>query len=378
MSNEIETIDIDEEVLDYELELELDVAMDQRHEDALLDEVGDNYGEEHENELVRKMSIASVSPIAPQATVSPTEPASTYPNDLWSKSISTLVNVLQSSATELANNAVEPQSIFKNNIDFNNAQPVTEAILPVQLEQDSLDGEQKAVTEPEKLEPRSVEPKDDVVSTSPGPQGIMKVSNKIPILAPTPAASSSSSSSKQKVKAKRNRNKMRRFEHRVARTNGHGPVRQVHRIPSLMSIKTQFPFPRTRFPLSIPEKAPAPVTRKKVPFIIKAQANGDSVSRTVTVNPEFEGFASPFSRSYFNSVMLKPRRSTTPRVTICSSVRTALEQTAPLPMVVDTGEMTDDDRKYLVAIEEQKKRRERVLREKERKRGLEGYQFTDH
>ncbi|KAG4071097.1 hypothetical protein HA402_013411 [Bradysia odoriphaga] len=365
MSNEIKTFDLDEEVLDYEL----DVTMDQRHEDALLE---DNCGEEHENELVRKMSFASVSPIEPQATVSPTEPiTSIYPNDFWNKSISTFVNVLQSSAPESADKAVEPQSIFNRNIDFNNtSQPVTEAIVPVQLERDSLDVERKIVTEPEKLEPRSIKPKNGVGSTTPNPEGILKISNKIPILAPTSTASSSASSSKKKFNAKKPRNKMRRFEPNQT-------VRSGHRIPSLMSIKTQLPFPRTRFPPLIPEIASALVTRKKVPFIIKAQASGNSVSRTVTVNPEFEGFSSPVSRSYFNSVVLKPRRSTTSRVTICKSVRKATGATAPLSMIVDTGEVTNDDRKYLMAIEEQKKRRERVLREKERKRGFEAWQFTD-
>ncbi|KAG4075667.1 hypothetical protein HA402_003492 [Bradysia odoriphaga] len=381
MSNEIETIDLDEE-LDYEL----DMDMDQRHEDALLNE-DECDEEEHEDELVTKMSMTSVSSVQPVAIVTPTEPLPTpcysNVNDLWGKSISTFTNVLQSNATESTHKAVDPQENSKEPIDLNHiGQPVIEVLPTVQPQQVVLDDKRKDVAEPEKLETTL-----DNRSTSPDPEGLSQSEA---------ASSSSSTSSSKKFDSKRNKNKnkTRRFVSKGALHNG--VVRSKNRIPSLMSIKTQpmqSAFPRTRFPLLIPEHFPTPAIRKKVPFIIKAQASGNSTSRTVTVNPEFEGFPSAttlytnrngstklsttVSSSYFNNVVINKRRSTTSLETISKIDKKTTDPAMEVPMSIDMGEMSDDDKNYLMAIEEQKKKREEVLRQKEWKRDMEGWQFLD-
>ncbi|XP_037025807.1 uncharacterized protein LOC119067129 isoform X2 [Bradysia coprophila] len=379
MSNEIETIDLDEE-LDYEL----DMDMDQRHEDALLNE--EECGEEHENDLVTKMSMTSVSSVEPVAIVTPTEPLPTpcysNVNDFWGKSISTFSNVLQSNATEPTNKAVEPLDTSKKHIDFNHIQqPVIEVFPTVEPQQVVLDDKRENVAEPEKLEIKL-----DMRSPSPDPEGLSQSEA---------TSSSSSTSSSKKFDSKRNKNKSktRRFVSKGTVLHK-GPVRSKNRIPSLMSIKTQptqLAFPRTRFPLLIQEHLPTQAIRKKVPFIIKAQASGNSISRTVTVNPEFEGFTSAtasntdrngstqlstaVSNSYFNNVVINKRRSTTSLETISKIDKKATEPATP--MSIDTGEMSVDDKNYLMAIEEQKKKREEVLRQKEWKRDMEGWQFLD-
>lgn len=92
------------------------------------------------------------------------------------------------------------------------------------------------------------------------------------------------------------------------------------------------------------------------------------VSNTITTYNGNRRLSSSVNSLDFSSMVINKRRSTTSLESINETDKKELTE---LPMVIDTGEVSHDDKAYLLAIEEQKKKREEILRQKEWKRDIE-------
>lgn len=94
------------------------------------------------------------------------------------------------------------------------------------------------------------------------------------------------------------------------------------------------------------------------------------ISNAITIHNADRRLSSTVNSFDLSNVVINKRRSTTSLESISENDKRATEPTA-LPMLIDTAELSDEDRKYLMAIEEQKKKREEILRQKEWKRDNE-------